>query len=248
MSVRQARAIEVEHRAVVFAGLHALSHFTLEWLAVHFRLRHVEPGIEPLGALLHVAHRVEIFVEFGAVVRAERTAKRLRVVKHRVQHTTAFAESGALAGDAARIHPEEAVEDVSRRILRRWRRYAVAPGEGQRGGILPAGLLPELMDNSARRTLSVYLDVTSAMSSIRTRRCCRYWPCGSGASIFLPREPGVGAFVSLAEAVRVVQSAENGEVVLDTVSPAEHGVPARVHSHGLGFVTCQVMPLTPLGM
>ena len=65
-------------------------------------LRHIEPGIEPLGALLHIADGMEIFVELGAILGAESGAQRGGFVQHGVEHAAALVQRRALGRRAAR--------------------------------------------------------------------------------------------------------------------------------------------------
>ena len=130
-----------------------------------------------------------------------------RVVEDGVEHAAALDEARALRGDAARLLAEEAVEDVARIVLGR-QRHAVA-GKGQRVEF-SGRPVPELMESSSDGN-RVCLPVTSAMSwSHETvfsylRRALRV-DLRAG-------EPGVGADVRLAEAVRMMQPAEDREVV-----------------------------------
>ena len=103
--------------------------------------------------------------------------------------------------------------------------------------------VPELMDSSSEAK-RVCCDVTSAIS----------WSHGDGVVILpallgvdlRPGEPGVGADVGLAEAVGMIQAAEDGEVVAMLLQRLQRR--RELDSRGPALVTCQVMPFTPLGI
>jgi len=151
---------KVEHGAVVFAGLR-LGHFALERLAVHLRLRHVEPRIEPLGALLHVTHGVEVFIEFAAVVGAEP----YREKSSRRQAPRLVRCGVCRAGRVGRpLRPRPPRRDGRKRCA------AYLPPAKVRRRAEKANVVelfgwpvPELMESSSEAK-RVYFDVTSAMS------------------------------------------------------------------------------------
>lgn len=194
---------EIEHRAPVFAGLR-LGHIALEARGeclVHGRLRHIEPRTEPLGALLHIAHGVEVFVELRAVVLAEFESQGLGILQHHIEYAAARVEPGALRGDTARLLAEKTVENVLRVVLRRqWRtitgigeRVPDARSDGQlqrrKPRVHPGDLRHELV---ARDGVHVFLRVLGIM--------------------LRAREPGAPAIVRLAERIRMMQPAEHREV------------------------------------
>ena len=173
---------------------------------LHDGLRNVEPRVEPLGALLHIADGVQVLVELRAVVLAQVEPQRLGVVEHGVEHAAAFGRAGPLGGDAAGRLAEEPVKDVLGIVLGR-QRHAVAR-EGQRRGVerLAGARGDRKFERRKARLLADHLghELIAGDRVLVLAAALRF--------DLRAREPGVRADVRLAEAVRMMQAAEDREV------------------------------------
>ena len=103
---------------------------------------------------------MEVFVELGAVVRAECAAKRRGVVKHGIQHAAAFGEASA----GAAMPPGSTPKSRSKTLRGLSSAGSGTPSREKASVVELFGWpVPELMDSSSDGK-RVCFDVTSAMS------------------------------------------------------------------------------------
>ena len=120
----QRQHLQVEHqpRVVGVSGRHA--HRAIE-------IRQWESAVCGLGflnAALHLADRIEILADLGAVARAELLLKAGDVFGHPIEKAGVLPQFGAAVGRAAAV-AEQALENDARMSLGRKRRGGRRPGE-----------------------------------------------------------------------------------------------------------------------
>jgi len=165
----------------------------------------VEPGFQPIGAGLHVTNGVQIFIELCPVVAAQLAAQGFRVIEDRVEHAVVRFEPLALRLYSSGVFAEQAIEHRARVLLRGQRRSIAR--EGQCGRVI------RLADAGG--------DGQFERGKPRMRRCdLRHELIAGDGIAHAPlvgvelgaREKQIGADMLRADAVWVMQSAEDGEV------------------------------------
>ena len=67
----------------------------------------VQPGIRSLGSLLHLAPRIQVLIQLGAILATDRPPQAARVIENQIEHeSTALYSTGRLWDDGI-IHPAD---------------------------------------------------------------------------------------------------------------------------------------------
>ena len=121
---------EVEHGAVILAGVALGMGIELEVRVVLFLERDIDPFLGRDEAFLHFTERGEILIHLFAVGFAEALVERLGLLEHGVDQLDAALEVFALGLHRRAVGAEEAVKNLARIVLGRDRLAGGAVGNG----------------------------------------------------------------------------------------------------------------------